>query len=83
MAKYRKKVVEFEAVQWQPELKREELPKWFRDALAERLLVRDNDKLILSAGAEFWVRPGDWVTLDEDGLSAISDSTFKKLYDPA
>ena len=87
MAKYRKKPVVIEAVQWMPESKPEHCPGWLANLLGEypeAFNPADGTLKIRTLEGEMTARPGDWIIKGiKDEVYPCKADIFAATYEPA
>lgn len=86
MAKFRKKPVVIDAVQWIPESKPTDMPKWFWDEFAPhpQLLNNHTQELsILTLEGVMIASPGDWIIKVVKGeVYPCKPDIFEQTYEP-
>jgi hypothetical protein len=86
MPRFRSKIVEIEAVNWNGEgLALGEIPEWLRTALMAEAVKRDGETLkINTLEGVMTVSPGDWIIRGTEGeLYPCKPSVFERKYEPA
>lgn len=88
MAKFKSKVVEIEAVQWNGAGFSPPLPEWFGKAWTDRTIDRDEDDrsilYIKTLEGTMTANPGDWIICGTEGeLYPCKPSVFERKYEPS
>jgi hypothetical protein len=86
MAKFRKKPVVIEAVQWNPESKPTDMPGWFWDffILHPQYLNEENNNLSIPTLEGMMIaNPGDWIIKGVKGeFYPCKPEIFEQTYEP-
>ena len=86
MAKFRKKPVVIEAIQWNPQIKPSTLPDWFWQPLSEHPELFDEvtgTLVIETLEGNMLAMPGDWIIQGIKGeLYPCKPDIFEATYEP-